>query len=90
MHSRDLAAVSRRGLEALDHLASGRSAPAAWVQDAEKDLAIARKPSATELELAVLPAVRKLVLAAAQLDELAAQGAAAWNAKIEEQLTLPR
>jgi len=90
VHSRDLAAVSRRGLEALDHLASGRSAPAAWVQDAEKDLAVARKPSATELELAVVPAVRKLVLAAAQLDQLAAQGAAAWNAKLEEQLRPPR
>ena len=90
VHSRDLAAVSRRGLEALDHLASGHSAPAAWAEDAEKDLAVARKPAATELELAVVPAVRKLVLAAARLDQLAAQGAAAWNAKIEEQLKAPR
>jgi hypothetical protein len=90
VHSRDLAAVSRRGLEALDHLATGHSAPATWAAEAEKDLAVAQKPSASELELAVVPAVRKLVLAAGQLDQLAAQGAVAWNAKIEEQLMPPR
>jgi hexosaminidase len=90
VHSRDLAAVSARGLEAIDHLSSGHSAPGAWAEAAEKDLAIAQRPAATELELAVVPAVRKLVLAAARLDELAAQGAAAWNAKIEERLSPPR
>jgi hexosaminidase len=90
VHSRDLTTVSRRGLEALDHLASGHSAPAAWTEQAKNDLAVAQRPSASELELAVVPAVRKLVLAAAQLDQLASQGAAAWNARIEEQLNPPR
>jgi hexosaminidase len=85
-HSRDLAAVGRRGLEALDHLASGRSAPAAWADEARRDLDVAGKPSASELELAVVPAIRKLVLAAAQLDTLSSLGPAAWNAQIEEQL----
>lgn len=89
-HSRDLMAVGRRGLEALDHIASGRSAPAAWVEEAKKDLLTAQEPSAAELELAVVPAVRKLVLAAAQLDQLQSLGAAAWNARIEEQLNPPR
>jgi hypothetical protein len=90
VHSRDLMAVSRRGLEALDHLASGHSAPAAWREEASNDLAVAQKPSASELELAVIPAVRKLVLAAAQLDQLAPMGAPAWNALIETQLNPPR
>jgi hexosaminidase len=90
VHSRDLTTVSRRGLEALDHLASGHSAPAAWTEQAKNDLAVAQRPSASELEVAVVPAVRKLVLAAAQLDQLASQGAAAWNARIEEQLNPPR
>jgi hexosaminidase len=88
-HSRDLTAVSRRGLEALDHLASGHSAPAAWREEATSDLAVAQRPSASELELAVVPAVRKLVLAAAQLDQLAPMGAPAWNALIETQLNAP-
>ena len=86
VHSRDLSAVSRRGLEALDHLASGRSAPAAWGEEAKSELDVARRPSASELELAVLPAVRKLVLAAAQLDQLKTMGAAAWNAQLDAQL----
>jgi hexosaminidase len=90
VHSRDLMAVSRRGLEALDHLATGHSAPAAWSEEAKSDLAGAQKPSASELELAVVPAVRKLVLAAAQLDQLAPMGATAWNALIETQLNPPR
>jgi len=90
VHSRDLTAVSRRGLEALDHLASGHSAPAAWSEEARNDLAVAQKPRASELELAVIPAVRKLVLAAAQLDQLAPVGASAWNALIETQLNPPR
>jgi hexosaminidase len=52
-HSRDLAAVSRRGLEALDHLSSGHSAPAAWVEAAKAS----RSPEAERvgLELAVVP-----------------------------------
>jgi hexosaminidase len=86
VHSRDLAAVSRRGVEALDHLGTGHSAPAAWVEEAKADLAIAERPSASELELAVLPAVRKLVLAASALDRLPALGAGPWNAEIEAQL----
>jgi hexosaminidase len=90
VHSRDLTAVGRRGLEALDHLASGGSAPVAWVEQAKNDLAVAQKPSASELELAVVPAVRKLVLAAAQLDQLKAMGPAAWNAQLDQQLQPPR
>jgi len=90
VHSRDLTAVSRRGLEALDHLASGHSAPAAWREEANNDLAVAQRPSASELELAVIPALRKLVLAAAQLDQLAPMGAPAWNALLETQLNPPR
>ena len=90
VHSRDLTVVSLRGLEALDHLASGHSAPAAWGEEARHDLAVAEKPSASELELAVVPGVRKLVLAATQLDQLASMGARAWNAQIESQLPAPR
>ena len=69
---------------------SGHSAPAAWGEEARNDLAVAQKPSASELELAVIPAVRKLVLAAAQLDQLAPMGPPAWNALIETQLNPPR
>jgi hexosaminidase len=90
VHSRDLTAVSRRGLEALDHLASGHSAPAAWSEEAKNDLAVAQKPSASELELAVIPGLRKLVLAAAQLDQLAPMGPPAWNALIETQMNPSR
>ena len=45
----------------------------------------AAKPRA-ELELPLVPAVRKLVLAAAQLDEARTMPLPEWNRKLDEQV----
>jgi len=56
----DLTKVAKAGLEALDHLDSGRPAPQAWVQQQSALLDSAAKPHA-ELMLMIVPPVRKLV-----------------------------
>ncbi|HTS70144.1 MAG TPA: family 20 glycosylhydrolase [Terriglobia bacterium] len=56
----DLTKVANAGLEALDHLDSGRPAPQAWVQQQSALLDSAAKPHA-ELMLMIVPPVRKLV-----------------------------
>lgn len=83
--SRDLAALGRTGLEALDALRAGQQAPEAWVQQARRTVDRAREPRA-EVELAVAPAVRKLMLAAAQLDALKSQSLEEWNRGLDAQL----
>jgi hexosaminidase len=83
--SRDLSAAASLGLAALDGLQTGRSAPASWGISAAEALDHAAKPR-IELELVVVPAVRKLVLAAARLDEARTMPLEEWNRKLDEQL----
>jgi len=83
--SRDLSAAAALGLTALDAVKAGRQAPDAWSAEAVALLDQAAEPRA-EVELAVLPAVRKLVLAAAQLDAARAQPLDQWNRALDEQV----
>ena len=59
----DLSAVARCGVEAMDYLASGKPAPAVWVQEQTVLLDLAAKPRA-ELLLMIVSPVRRLVEAA--------------------------
>jgi hexosaminidase len=86
--SRDLAALGTLGLEALDAIQAGRQAPASWAEHARETIDIARKPRA-EVELAVVPAVAKLALAASQLDQLKSVPPEEWNRRLDEQLKPP-
>jgi hexosaminidase len=86
--SRDLAALGTLGLEAIDAIQSGRQAPADWTYRARQRLDVARKPRA-EVELAVVPGVAKLVLAASQLDRLKSVPSQEWNRRLEDQLKPP-
>jgi|SRR5579871_443347 len=62
--SKDLAAVSSAGLEALDYLAAGTKPDAAWITRQHELLESAAKPRA-EMLLMIVPAVGSLVDAAA-------------------------
>jgi hexosaminidase len=86
--SRDLAALGTLGLEAIEAIQAGRQAPAAWADHARQIIEVARKPRA-EVELAIVPAVAKLALAAAQLDQLKSVPPEEWNRRLEEQLKPP-
>jgi hexosaminidase len=83
--SRDLSALAAVGLEALDAVKADRAQPPAWRDTSMQLLALAAKPRA-ELELAMVPAVRKLVLAAAQLDEARTMPLPEWNRRLDEQV----
>jgi hexosaminidase len=83
--SRDLSSIAAVGLEALDALRSGHAAGETWREEARARLDRARKPRA-ELELAVVPAIRKLALAAGQLDALATMSVEEWSRRLDEQL----
>jgi hypothetical protein len=83
--SRDLAALSQTSLEALGFLKSGKQAPESWSEKASKLLERAQTPQA-EIEIAVIPPVRKLVLAAGQLDKLKTMKADEWNQALDDQV----
>ena len=83
--SRDLSALAAVGLEALAAVKADRAQPAAWRDASLRALDQAARPRA-ELELPLVPAVRKLVLAAAQLDEARTMPLPEWNRKLDEQL----
>jgi len=61
--SKDLAAIARAGLQALDRLTSAQVRNAGWVEEQRVVLDRAKKPKA-ELMISVEPAIRKLVEAA--------------------------
>jgi hexosaminidase len=84
--SRDLSASAAAGLEALEAIRSGRAAPEGWREQTRRLLDRAQRPRA-ELELAVVPAIRKLALAAGQLDALASMSVEDWNRRLDEQVT---
>jgi hexosaminidase len=83
--SRDLAALGRVGLEALDSIRGGSQASAEWIARA-RGVVDAAAPARAEVELAVVPGMAKLVLAASQLDQLRSMTPAEWNRKLDEQL----
>ncbi|HEY7514044.1 MAG TPA: family 20 glycosylhydrolase, partial [Vicinamibacteria bacterium] len=83
--SRDLSALGRLGLAAQEAARAGRPPSSDWVRDAEKLLRGAGEARA-EVEIAVVPAVRKLVLAAEQIETRSSLGAAAWAAALDEQV----
>jgi hexosaminidase len=64
--ARNLADVAAAGLEAMAYLSSGDAAPAQWRDAQLAKLDEAAKPKAA-LELVIIPSVRKLVVAAAEL-----------------------
>src|SRR6185436_21007230 len=82
--SEHLSAISQLGLEALDYLKSGKSAPAAWQDKASKALDRAQHSQA-EVEIAVISPIRALTLAAGQLDKLKTMKAEEWNQSLQTQ-----
>ena len=86
--SRDLSSMATLGLQALDALAAGRQAPEAWATQAREALDRAARPRAA-VELRILPGIRKLVLAASQLDAGKTLTPEEWNKRLEEAMKPP-
>ena len=76
-----LAEMGAAGLEALQYLSHGSAPPLGWREERLALLdRVARTPS--EVEFPVLPALRQLVHAAAELPRLRAMPAAEWSARV--------
>ncbi|MFL6211278.1 MAG: beta-N-acetylhexosaminidase [Pyrinomonadaceae bacterium] len=76
-----LAAASGAGLEALQYLTEGRAPSAEWRAEKLALLDGAAQPKG-ELELPIIPALRQLVLAAAELEQLKTMSPADWKAHV--------
>jgi hexosaminidase len=83
--SRDLAALGEVGEQALEALRTERQAPESWREEAQRVADRGQKARA-EVQLAVVPAVRKLALAAGQLDALKTLSLEEWNQRLDAQL----
>ena len=78
----DVAGLGALGIEALSYLASGIAPTPEWRDVALSRIDQAAKPRA-DVELAIILPMRKLVVAAAELGQLAELGPRAWAARVE-------
>jgi len=78
----DLAGLGTLGIEALSYLASGIAPTSEWRGVALSRIDQAATPRA-DVELAIILPMRKLIVAAAELGQLAALGPRAWIARVE-------
>lgn len=78
---KDLSEIGRAGSEALAYVKSGTAPSAAWRDAKLARLDEAAKPKAA-LEFVVIPSVRKLVIAAAELSQLKSMTAADWKKQV--------
>jgi hexosaminidase len=76
----ELSEMSGAGLEALQYLSANVTPPALWRE--EKLLLLDRAARKREVNFAILPSLRRLVLAAAELPQLRALTAADWKANV--------
>jgi hexosaminidase len=81
--ARDLADLSGAGLEALAYLSQGAAPPAEW---RDEKLALIERVSTTkrEVEFPILPILRQLVTAAAEIPQLNTMTPADWKAHVTE------
>src|ERR1043166_926465 len=77
----DLRNIGEVGLEAIAHLSSGDPATPEWRDTSLAKLDEAAKPKAA-LEFVVIPSVRKLVIAAAELSQLKTTAPAEWKKRV--------
>lgn len=77
--SRDVSAVARLGLEALDWIERGKAPTIDWSRGARSQLQAAAVLQA-ELEIAILPAIRRLVRGAESIEALSRESLEQWLA----------
>jgi hexosaminidase len=82
--SQDLSSIAQVGLEAIQYLKSGKNAPPSWWDKTLPVLTRALQPKA-QVEIAVLPSIYKLALAANQWDKLKSMSVEEWNKSLDTQ-----
>ena len=79
--AQSLSQISQVGLEALSYLSAGETPTTQWRDEQLAKLDEAAKPKAA-LEFAVIPGIRKLVIAAAELSQLKTTSVAEWEKRV--------
>ncbi|HEX7957016.1 MAG TPA: hypothetical protein VF508_08745, partial [Pyrinomonadaceae bacterium] len=87
--ARDLAAAGGIGLEALNYLGGGAAPPAEWRDARLAALAEMAKPKAA-LEFPFLAALRELVVAASEQQQLRTMTPAEWRRRVRELANPPK
>jgi len=91
--SQELSNVAGLGLEAVKFIESKSQPPVSWVENGQHVLDAAQLPR-LEVEIAIIPAIRKLLLAATELDKSRSITALEWNslldAKVESAKPKPK
>ena len=85
----DLAALGLSGEEALSYIETGVKPPPAWRDAALAGIDKAAAPRGA-VQLMVIPALRKLVIAAAEIDQAALLSPAAWRQRVEALAAPPK
>jgi hexosaminidase len=84
--ARDLSEIGIAGLEALTYLSGHAAPPAGWREAKLALLDQAAKPKAA-LEFPMIPAVRELIIAAAEAPQLSATPPAEWRQRVKSLAT---
>jgi hexosaminidase len=79
--AQDMSDLGTVGLEALSYLTAGVAPPNGWREARLATIEQAAKPKAA-LEFAVIPSIKKLVVAAAELPQLKAATPAEWQKRV--------
>jgi len=80
--AKDLSEIGAAGLEAISYLSSGVTPTAGWREAKLVLLDQAAKPKA-EVELVVIPALKQLVIAAAEMPQLNSTSPAEWRKRVK-------
>ncbi len=79
--AKNISELGTIGLEAVTYLSTGVAPPVGWRESRLLALEDAAKPKAA-LEFAVIPSVKKLVIAAAELPQLKVSSTAEWQKRV--------
>ena len=80
--AKELSELGAAGLEALSYLSSGTSPTKEWREARMALLARAARPRAA-VEFAIIPTIRQLILAAAEMSQLKAESAQEWQRRVK-------
>jgi hexosaminidase len=78
----DMSDLGTVGLEALTYLSGGVAPPNGWREDRLAVIERAAKPKAA-LEFVIIPSIKKLVIAAAEISQLKGSSAAEWERRVD-------
>jgi hexosaminidase len=87
--AKDLSDIGITGLEAISYLKLGTAATSEWRDAKLARLDDAAKPKAA-LEIMIIPGIRKLVIAAAELPQLKSMTAGDWNKRVATMANPPK